>query len=51
MSTFLVTVRQPGHAPLTRTTIGPDSATLIMDAQDEFGPCRVSVKPVEATAC
>jgi hypothetical protein len=45
MSTFLVTVRQPGHEPLTRTASGTDSAALIMAAQDEFGPCSVSVKP------
>ncbi len=45
MSAFLVKITVPGAPPLTRTAIGPDSATLIMDAQDEFGPCRVSVKP------
>ena len=50
MSAFLVTVRQAGHAPLTYTAIALDSCALIMAAQDEFGPCAVSVKPAGATA-
>jgi hypothetical protein len=45
MNAFLVTVRQPGHLPVTYPAIATDSASLIMAAQDEFGPCRVSVKP------
>lgn len=45
MSAFIVTITVPGKPPLTRTAIAFDSATLIMDAQDEFGACRVSVKP------
>jgi hypothetical protein len=45
MSAFVVTVRQPGHAPLTYPAIAPDSVALVMDAQDRFGPCGVSVKP------
>ena len=46
MSAFVVKITVPGKPPLTRTTIGTDSATLIMAAQDEFGPCAVFVRPV-----
>ena len=45
MSAFIVKITVPGRAPLTRTAIALDGCTLIMAAQDEFGPCRVTVTP------
>ena len=45
MSAFLVTVRQPGYATLIYTAIAADSASLIIAAQDRFGPCGVTVTP------
>lgn len=51
MSAFFVTVRQPGHLPVTYPAIATDSCMLIIAAQDRFGPCSVSVKPAGATAC
>ena len=45
MNTFNITIKVPGKPPLTRTDIGTDSAALIMAAQDEFGPCSVTVTP------
>ena len=45
MSAFLVTVRAPGQAPHSYREMAADSASLVMDAQDRFGPCRVFVTP------
>ena len=45
MNTFTVTVRRPDLPDLIYPAIGTDSCALIMAAQDDFGPCCVSVKP------
>ncbi len=43
MSAFLVTVRTPGQEPQTYREVAADSASLVMAAQDRFGPCHVFV--------
>ncbi len=48
MSAYMVTVRQCGQPPLTYSAIATDSCALVIAAQDEFGPCSVSVKPAGA---
>jgi hypothetical protein len=45
MSAFIVKITVPGSALLTRTAIAVDGCALIMAAQDEFGPCSVTVTP------
>ena len=46
MSTFTVTVRKIGHAPLTYFFTGTDSGAAHLDALDRHGLCGVTVLPV-----
>lgn len=47
MNAFTVTVRRPDLPDLVYAGIGTDSCALIMAAQDDYGPCRVSVMRVK----
>lgn len=47
MSTFIVKVYRPECPPVIYPAIGPNSAALIIDAQDRYFPCTVFVKPVQ----
>lgn len=45
MRAFTVTVQQDTLPLITYPALGTDSATVIMDAIDRFGPCVIFAKP------
>ncbi|QYG07149.1 hypothetical protein [Janthinobacterium sp. PAMC25594] len=45
MIAFIVTVRRDGLPVLSYPHQACDGSTAIMNAQDKYGICRVSVKP------
>jgi hypothetical protein len=46
MSSFTVTVRLPGCAPLSYPAIGTDSGAVHLAALERHGVCGVTVKPI-----
>lgn len=50
-SLFAVTVRMPGQLPCDArplSAIAVDSASVVMQMIDLYGPCLVSVQPLKA---
>jgi hypothetical protein len=45
MRTFTVTVCRTAMPLITYAVLGTDSAAVIMDAIDRFGPCVITAKP------
>lgn len=45
MRAFTVTVQRGAWPLVTYPALGTDSAAVIMDAIDRFGPCVITAKP------